>query len=274
MALATNGTLITTETAREVVKAGFRRVSISLDGPDAETHDQFRQVPGAFDKAVDGFIRLKELGVSMQVNTTVTRHNRSRLGEIHELVRKLGADAWHLFLLVPVGCGLELAPGVQLSPSEYEAVLGWVLDIAESGGMDVRAICAPHVERIRLERGPRENLETASPPASARRGCLAGIAMCFISHRGEVFPCGYLPVKAGDVRQQPFAAIWERAPIFAELRDFDRLRGKCGVCEYRTVCGGCRARALGETGDYLAEETRCSYHPPGLLMPDPAQAVL
>jgi radical SAM protein with 4Fe4S-binding SPASM domain len=274
MALATNGTLITTETAREIAKAGFKRVSISLDGPDAETHDQFRQVPGAFDKAVDGFIRLKELGVSMQVNTTVTQHNRSRLGEIHELVRKLGADAWHLFLLVPVGCGLELAPGVQLSPSEYEAVLGWVLEIAESGGMDVRAICAPHVERIRLERGPRESLETASPPASARRGCLAGIAMCFISHRGEVFPCGYLPVKAGDVRQQPFVAIWERAPIFAELRDFDRLRGKCGVCEYRLVCGGCRARALGETGDYLAEERRCAYHPPGLLMPDPAQAFL
>ncbi|MBI4400499.1 MAG: radical SAM protein [Nitrospirae bacterium] len=284
MALATNGTLVTREVAKRVVNAGFKRVSISLDGPDAETHDNFRRVPGAFDDAVDGFIHLKELGMSMQVNTTVTVHNRERLEETYELVRKLGADAWHLFLLVPVGCGLEIARSAQLTPRDYEEVLFWIDDLAQSeaqsGGMEIRATCAPHAQRIRLQRealaereassvmreasesGGRGTLhEGRSVKPQTRRGCLAGTGICFISHRGKVFPCGYLPIQAGDTRQQPFARIWETAPLFADLRDPGRLMGKCGVCEYRVVCGGCRARAFGQTGHYLNEEPFCNYLP-------------
>lgn len=156
MALATNGTLVTRETAKRIVASGFMRVSISLDGADADTHDRFRRVPGAFDSAVDGFIHLKELGMSMQVNTTVTEHNRGQLVEIYELVRELGADAWHLFLLVPVGCGLEIAAGAQLSPRDYEDVLYWIDEVAQSEvqgeRMEVRATCAPHAQRVRLQR--------------------------------------------------------------------------------------------------------------------------
>jgi radical SAM protein with 4Fe4S-binding SPASM domain len=299
MALATNGTLVTRDVAKQVVEAGFRRVSISLDGPDSETHDSFRRVPGAFDRTVDGFIHLKELGMSLQVNTTVTAHNRERLDEMYDLVRKLGADAWHLFLLVPVGCGLELSPDVQLTPRDYEEVLFWIDALAQGEAMEVRATCAPHAQRIRLQRQalaqasevggsrlevggsdlkPRtadlspptvrpqaSNLQpqTSSPSAQTRRGCLAGTGICFISHRGEVFPCGYLPIKAGDVRRLEFGTIWETAPIFADLRDPDRLMGKCGACDYKVVCGGCRARAFGQTGHHLNEEPFCNYLPPG-----------
>jgi radical SAM protein with 4Fe4S-binding SPASM domain len=284
-ALATNGTLVTRLLARRVVEAGFMRVSISLDGPDAETHDRFRRVPGAFDAAVDGFIHLKELGMSLQVNTTVTTGNRELLEETHELVRKLGADAWHLFLLVPVGCGLELDAETQLTPRAYEAVLWWIEELAAHKGMEIRATCAPHAQRVCLQRQVLQGVQgdhgikgyggkgsidkspssTPLPPSPStpqtRRGCLAGTGICFVSHRGEVFPCGYLPVRAGDIHEQSFAAIWDGSPVFAELRDPDRLSGKCGACEYRVVCGGCRARAYGYTHDYLAEEPLCLYLP-------------
>jgi radical SAM protein with 4Fe4S-binding SPASM domain len=258
-ALATNGTLVTRETARLIANVPFKRISISLDGPDSATHDQFRRVPGAFDLAVDGFIHLKELGMSMQVNTTVTARNRARLEAIHELVRKLGADAWHLFLLVPVGCGLDIAPDAQLAPRDYEAVLHWIDDLTQSEPMEIRATCAPHAQRIRLQR--QTLMEEAVPIPAARLGCLAGTGICFISHRGDVYPCGYLPVSAGNVRNTPFFRIWETAPIFEELREPARLMGKCGACEYRGVCGGCRARAFGKTGHYLSEEPFCNYIP-------------
>ncbi|MEW6246913.1 MAG: radical SAM protein [Nitrospirota bacterium] len=289
-ALATNGTLVTRAIARHIVSAGFTRVSISLDCPDAETHDAFRRVAGAFDAAVDGFIHLKELGMSLQVNTTVTNHNRDRLEEIYELVRKLGAAAWHLFLLVPVGCGLEIGPSLQLTARDYEAVLWWIDELAERETMEIRTICAPHIQRIRLQRqelqrgnGITGQRGTGGSPAiplshypatypvtplplypstpAVRRGCLAGSEICFVSHRGEVFPCGYLPFKAGDLRRQSFADVWAASPVFADLRDPDRLMGKCGGCEYRIVCGGCRARAFGQTGHYLGEEPACLYLP-------------
>ncbi len=285
-ALATNGTLVTRVIARRIVSAGFTRVSISLDGPDTETHDAFRRVAGAFDAAVDGFIHLKELGMSLQVNTTVTNHNRDRLEEIYELVRKLGAAAWHLFLLVPVGCGLEIGPSLQLTPRDYEAVLWWIDELVERETMEVRATCAPHIQRVRLQRRALAEgehvrslkfevrsvepetpgtsnceLRTAQPAAALRRGCLAGSGIGFVSHRGEVFPCGYLPFKAGDLRRQSFAEVWADSPVFADLRDPERLMGKCGRCEYRIVCGGCRARAFGQTGHYLGEEPACLYLP-------------
>jgi radical SAM protein with 4Fe4S-binding SPASM domain len=245
---------------------------------------------------VDGFIRLHELGMSMQVNTTVTVYNRDQLGEMYELVRKLGADAWHLFLLVPVGCGLEIESNAQLTPREYEEVLYWIDDVAREETMEVRATCAPHAQRVRLQRdavaGEQAEVEVKGegenrrfrqlftqpqpqpePASQVRRGCLAGTGICFISHDGKVFPCGYLPMQAGDVRQQSFSLIWSSSPLFEDLRNPDRLMGKCGVCEYRVVCGGCRARAFGRTGRLLDEEPFCNYLPATQMTAEPHPSI-
>lgn len=257
-ALATNGTMIDAATAGRIRRAGFRRVSVSLDGADADTHDAFRGVDGAFAGAVAGIGELRKLGQAVQINCTIAAHNADQLDAFGELARSLGAEALHLFLLVPVGCGAQIAESHQLPPETYERVLRWVCDRQlaappdRDDALELKATCAPHYYRLAARRG-------LAPSGS--RGCLAGVAVAFVSHAGDVFPCGYLPVVCGSVRRQPFADIWRDAPVFADLRDYSRLKGKCGACEYRDICGGCRARAYAATGDYLAAETACNYQP-------------
>lgn len=293
VALATNGTLIDGDVARRIGESGIRRVSISFDGADAPTHDFFRG-SGAFDKAIAGMAHLRAAGVPYQINTTVAKHNVGQMAETLHMATELGAQALHLFLLVPVGCGVEIAADQQISPAEYEAVLNWMYDAEMQGGIELKATCAPHYFRIVRQRQAEErrlgivrerpashhrqahagghggnghpgagdgNEQARQAMAAMTKGCLAGTGVCFISHRGEVFPCGYLPVEAGNIRRQPFRAIWEGSPLFAELRDPDLLGGKCGLCEFKRVCGGCRARAYGMTGEYLGEEPFCTYEP-------------
>lgn len=284
VALATNGTLIDRDMARRIRESGIQRVSVSFDGADAPTHDLFRG-PGAFARAIAGIEHLREAGVPYQINTTVARHNVAQMPQTLAMARDLGATALHLFLLVPVGCGVEIADDQQISPAEYEAVLHWLYDAEMEGGIELKATCAPHYFRIVRQRQAAERRagivrerphshhrqeragsDGASPsgrhPMNAMtKGCLAGSGVCFVSHRGEVFPCGYLPLPAGDIRTQPLQQIWEGSPLFAELRDPDRLTGKCGLCEFKRVCGGCRARAYGMTLEYLGEEPFCSYEP-------------
>jgi radical SAM protein with 4Fe4S-binding SPASM domain len=295
VALATNGTLIDANVARKIKASGIRRVSISFDGADAATHDIFRG-KGAFDKSLAGMRYLHELGVPYQINTTVARHNIHQMDQTLALAKGLEAQALHLFLLVPVGCGVEIAPDQQISAAEYETVLNWMYDAEMEGGIELKATCAPHYFRIVRQRQAEErrNGVFRERPAShhrqqraggghpsghpgaggapsteeARRamnamtkGCLAGTGVCFVSHRGEVFPCGYLPVEAGNIRRQPFRDIWEESSLFAELRDSSLLGGKCGLCEFKTICGGCRARAYGMTHEYLDEEPFCTYEP-------------
>ena len=276
VALATNGTLITEEVAHQICEAGIQRVAISLDGPDAETHDVFRGVPGAFDKAIEGFRSLKRLGMSLQINTSVAKHNSAKLPETLELAVKLGADAFHLFLLVPVGCGIQIAERQMIEAGEYERILNWLYDRTLENRIELKATCAPHFFRVVRQRraeARRQGEQLPEPTAHGHgghaghamnamtRGCLAGSGVCFMSHKGQIFPCGYLPLEAGDLRRQSFADIWQRSPLFASLRDLDNLKGKCGVCEFRNICEGCRARAFGCTGDYLAEEPFCLYQP-------------
>jgi radical SAM protein with 4Fe4S-binding SPASM domain len=299
VALATNGTLIDARVARRIQESGVRRVSISFDGADAATHDIFRG-PGAFDKALAGMEHLRRVGVPYQINTTVARHNVHQMEETLALAKGMDAQALHLFLLVPVGCGVEIADDQQITPVEYEAVLNWMYDAEMAGGMELKATCAPHYFRIVRQRQAEERRQGIfrERPASHYRqqhaggngrghpgghghpgggsdgneaarqamnamtkGCLAGTGVCFVSHRGEVFPCGYLPLEAGNIRRQPFREIWEQSPLFADLRDPDLLGGKCGLCEFKRVCGGCRARAYGMTLEYLGEEPFCTYVP-------------
>jgi AdoMet-dependent heme synthase len=312
VALATNGTLVTKEIARMIADSGVKRVSISLDGADAATHDSFRGIPGAFEAALYGFRNLKQIGMSVQINTTIARHNAHQLPQILELAKMVGADALHTFLLVPVGCGVDIADEQMVPPEEYERMLNWFYDRSLEGGIELKATCAPHYFRVVRQRraadrraaeavvpqpspatspthpdaiGPTDmlmpggtgiSLKPQGPPPghhtghpgghpgdmnAMTKGCLAGTGVCFISHEGEVFPCGYLPAIAGDLRREKFADIWASAKVFNDLRDTGNLKGKCGCCEFRNICMGCRARAFAATGDYLDEEPFCVYEP-------------
>jgi len=306
VALATNGTLVTKQIAGKILESGVRRVSISLDGADASTHDAFRGISGAFHAALSGFRNLRELGMSLQINMTIARHNAHQLPAVLELAKEIGADALHTFLLVPVGCGVDIAAEQMVPAEEYEKILNWFYERSLEGGIELKATCAPHYFRVVRQRRAAErraassvSREVGAPDSSATgdaigptemtmpgstgialhahsaqagpthpqgmnamtKGCLAGTGVCFISHQGEVYPCGYLPVLAGDLNKQSFAEIWEHAPVFQQLRNTDNLKGKCGYCEFRNLCMGCRARAFAASGDYLDEEPFCVYQP-------------
>ncbi len=264
VALATNGTLVTPEIARKIRESGVQRVSVSIDGAASESHDSFRRLPGAFDCAWEGIELIKAEGIPFQINTTVTRHNIDEIPAILELAKERGAVALHMFLLVPTGCGKEIADEEMIRPDEYERVLNWFYDRSKDAGIALKATCAPHYFRVMRQRAKEEGIRITPEThgfEAMTKGCLAGSAVCFVSHVGEVYPCGYLPVSAGNVRRDNFKDIWENAKVFQDLRDENNLEGKCGICEYKRVCMGCRARAYGITGDYLAPEPYCVYEP-------------
>jgi heme b synthase len=268
VALATNGTLVDEAMAERIRDAGIVRVSISLDGADRATHDSFRGEAGAFDAAIAGLKHLQALGVSTQINTSVARHNVHQLPDILKLAQSLGVAAFHVFLLVPVGCGLTIAEDQTIQGDQYEEVLNWFYDRSLDSGLELKATCAPHYYRIMRQRRAQARRAGQSVPELAShglhattRGCLAGSGVCFISHQGEVYPCGYLPIAAGDLKKDRFKDVWEKAEVFAALRQPEGLEGKCGLCEFKHVCLGCRARAYGMTGNYMAEEPFCIYEP-------------
>jgi radical SAM protein with 4Fe4S-binding SPASM domain len=289
MALATNGTLVTERVAAKIADTGFARVAISLDGAQAVTHDAFRNLPGSHSLAIRGIRNLRDEGVSVQINSTVARHNVDELPAMLDLALALGADALHLFMLVPVGCGLQIADSDMLPADEYERVLGWFDHQSQSCPIDLKATCAPHYYRIRAQRIEQERRQgnfTSSfvaPGTKAKaaptvlgtgaghphgqhlsamtRGCLAGTSVCFVSNEGAIYPCGYLPVSAGDTRLSSFKSIWNVSPVFQQLRDQTIYEGKCGDCRFGAICGGCRARAYAATGSFLAEEPFCTYRP-------------
>lgn len=266
MVLATNGTLVDSENARRLKQSGIQRASVSIDGADAHTHDTFRQLPGSFDAALAGISRLQDAGIPVQVNTSVSRRNIDQLPRILEMAVSIGAVALHLFLLVPTGCGKDLSEDDMISAQEYESTLCWLCEASQSSPIELKATCAPHYARIvrqgkgNREKGKGNRKGIASDTHS--KGCLAGSGVCFVSHQGDVYPCGYLPVSAGNVLQTPLSRIWAESELFRQLRDPSLLKGKCGACEFKQVCGGCRARAYAGTGDYLSEEPYCTYAPP------------
>ena len=263
VAISPNGTLITPDVVNRLQAAGVQRVSVSIDGSRAARHDAIRGVAGAFSQAVRGVRYCREGRLPFQINTTVMRQNVDDLSAIHDLTVSLGAVAWHIFMLVPTGRGRV---DDELTPRGYEAILNWIYDAATRSPIPMRVTCGPQFVRLVLTRraeaatvpnlvGHRRGLDRTS------RGCLAGMGYCFISHRGEVYPCGYLPVLAGDVREEDFGTIYRESALFRELRELSRLQGKCGRCSFVQCCGGCRARAFGLTGNYLAEEPYCFYQP-------------
>jgi radical SAM protein with 4Fe4S-binding SPASM domain len=275
VALATNGTIVDDELARRIVAAGIQRVSVSLDGAKATTHDAFRGVPGSFDATVRGYDAMARAGASLQVNATVARHNIDEVEDLLNFVLARKAAAFHVFALVPVGCGAQISEDARLSSEQMETFLRWLFEksIALRDRIHIKATCAPQYYRIMREvsrekglsmpaghghghgagQGPARGMEAMT------RGCLAGSAVCFISRTGDVQPCGYLPVRVGNVLKQPFGEIWRNSDVFKSLRNPSQLKGKCGSCGYRVVCEGCRARAYAATSDFMSEDPDCSY---------------
>jgi radical SAM protein with 4Fe4S-binding SPASM domain len=241
-------------------------VSLSLDGSSERIHDDFRQQPGAYRALLRAAELFRRFEIPFLINSSFTQRNQADIPNVLRLAKELGATAWYMFMIVPTGRG-EGAMEELISGEEYERILNWHYEQErEEHAILMRPTCAPHYFRIVRERSRREGRDWK--PRSLRfatgvsKGCLAGQHIAFIDRFGQVKPCSYFPETAGSLREQSFREIWEGSRLFAELRDPARYQGKCGVCEYQRVCGGCRARASSvHHGNYLAEEPFCTYLP-------------
>jgi len=246
--LGSNGTLLTLDLARELKKAGAKAVGISLDSCDPARHDRLRRQKNAWRRAVKGMAACREAGLPFQVHTTVFDWNQDELEKLTDLAVNLGAMAHHFFFLVPTGRAASIE-AESLRAEAYEATLKRILRKRQQVDIELKPTCAPQFMRIAKQAGV---------PVRYSRGCLAGIAYCIISPRGDVQPCAYLNLPVGNVRETPFSRIWQENGVFLRLRT-ESYSGRCGRCGYKKVCGGCRARAWYYYGDFMAEEPWCLY---------------
>lgn len=266
---------VTKERMERAKNVGLSRWGFSLDGPTPEIHDHFRGTPGSFDLTLEKIKYLNELNMPLQINTVISRYNYDHLEQMAELVKDLKAIMWYIFLLVPTGRGQEDAC---ISPAEHEKVFRWLYDLSKTAPFDIKTTAAQHYRRVVLQQKAREHKIDGSDiryedsittdHASmidglkrAPKGVNDGNGFIFISHVGDVLPSGLLPIKVGNVREKPLAEIYRESPVLKELRNPDLYKGKCGVCEYRFVCGGSRSRTYAVTGDYLESEPYCVYIP-------------
>jgi radical SAM protein len=243
-------------------RCGVSRMALSLDGPDAASHDEFRGVEGSFATTIRALETAREIGLETQINTTVTRHNLGRLGELAELVERSGARLWSVFFLVVTGRALT---SDDLTADEYERVFEFLHRTARRGAFDVKTTEAQHYRRFVAQSNKAENAPrgaAANGSISRQAGINDGKGLVFVSHTGEIFPSGFLEVSSGNVRSVSLRAAYRTAPVFRLLRDSDSLEGKCGACEYRNLCGGSRSRAWALTGNFLESDPRCVYVPP------------
>ena len=263
--------LLTQEAIRKLKQCGLARLAVSLDGPTAEIHDAFRRVPGSYDWTLNAVRWAREIGLPVQINTTITRHNLQYLDSTIALLEQLDIVLWSVFFLVPTGRGSAID---LISAEEFEHVFEKLHETSRRVKFDIKSTEAQHYRRFLLQRRPEEKRKgngqslapmlatsTADGIGRAPRGINDGKGFVFISHLGEVFPSGFLPVSAGNVRRQSLTEIYRHSPLFVSLRDSKNLKGKCGICEFREVCGGSRARAYALTGDVFAEEPYCVWQP-------------
>jgi len=262
--------LPTIEKLKQAHEAGIRRIALSLDAPDAETHDAFRQVPGSWQRTMDILHNAYSAGISVQVNTTVSKHNYQRLPEMVPFIQEVGAVQWSIFFLVPTGRALA---GKMISAAEHEQVFNWLYDLSKTAPFDIKSTAAPMYRRVAIQR--QRAAQTDGTPVTFQgagfqyadglnrptRGVNDGNGFLFISHIGEIQPSGFLPITAGNVRSDDVVDVYRHSQLFTDLRSPEKLKGRCGVCEYRQVCGGQRGRAYGITGDYLESDPACAYLP-------------
>lgn len=254
--------LVTRELLQALKDAGLARLAISLDGVSADTHDAFRGVAGSYKRTFEILRCARDCGLTTQVNTTVTTFNAKDLERIAEAIAPLGIELWSVFLVVPTGRATEAD---LIDPEEVESVLHRLAEIGTRVPFDIKTTAAPHFRRVLLQRKTRRGDVVGREDRIGRapRGVNDGSGLVFVSHRGEVYPSGFLPIPCGDVRKEKLATIYREHPLMKSLRDPDRLQGKCGACEFRKVCGGSRARAYAMLGDALAEDPSCAYVPRG-----------
>jgi radical SAM protein len=276
VALTPSGTpLMTPEVLRSLVDAGLSRLAVSLDGATAEQHDRFRGVDGSFEWTIRMLHAARALGLSTQINTTISRHNVHDLERLIALMERLEIALWSVFFIVPVG---RARPGDLTTAEEFESVFNRLYDLSASAPFDIKTTAAPHYRRVVLQRqraerraGTRDDppvpftggVGFSLPDGVGRaKGVNDGDGFVFVSHRGEIYPSGFLPRSAGNVRTDDLVGVYRNHELFRALRDRDRLKGKCGSCEFRAVCGGSRARAYAMTGDPLESDPLCAYRPP------------
>jgi AdoMet-dependent heme synthase len=267
---------VTIDAMRKAKEVGLSRWAFSIDGPTAEVHDHFRGTAGSFDLTMERIKFLHELDMPIQINTVISRYNVEYLEEMAKMVEDLNCVLWSVFFLVPTGRGQVTD---MISPVEHEKVLRWLYDLSKRVSFDIKTTEAMHYRRVVIQQKMREakaqtdeiNYLSALTEKGltgsidglgrAPKGVNDGNGFVFISHIGDVYPSGLLPIKAGNVRETPLAEIYRESPIFKSLRNPDGFKGKCGVCEFRNVCGGSRSRAYAMTGDYLESEPFCVYIP-------------
>jgi len=276
--------LLTREALFKFKEAGLVRLGISLDGSSPEIHDAFRGLPGAWARTIQAIEWANEAGIPIQVHTTISRHNAHDLDNLCALFEKLAIVMWNVFFLVPVGRG-QLAD--LLSGEEFEQVFGKIYELSQRVSFQIKTTEAMHYRRYLIQHNLEERrmghggaaghphgarktgYEAGAPTADAQtrnanwttRRVNDGKGFLFVSHVGNVYPSGFLPIHAGNIRETPLAEIYRNAPIFKALRNTTRLEGKCGACEFKEICGGSRARAYAVTGDPLAQEPCCIYEP-------------
>jgi len=272
MTMTPSGTPLMTHAVIDRLKVtGLARMAVSLDGPTAQVHDAFRRVHGSFDWSLDMLRYARQIGLSTQVNTTITRFNFDHFDVMAELMTDLGIDLWSVFFLVPTGRG---RPEDEISAEQYEIVFEKMYQLGQRVPFDIKSTAAPHYRRFLLQqrataRREKRELPVARSIGFAIKGAESrapksvndGNGFVFISHTGDVFPSGFLPISGGNIRSARLATIYRDGELFRALRDYSRLKGKCGVCEFREVCGGSRARAYGMMGDYLESDPFCAYVP-------------
>lgn len=268
---------VTKEAMQKAKDIGLARWAFSIDGHCAEVHDHFRGTTGSFDLTMKAIEYLNELEMPLQINTVISRYNYEYLDELAEMVEKLNCVLWSVFFLVPTGRGKETD---MISPAEHEKVFRWLYNLSKRVPFDIKTTAAQHYRRVVIQQKLREQKGLSDEDhifyedaltmgdtgkidglGRAPKGVNDGNGFVFISHTGDVFPSGLLPIKVGNVRQTPLADIYRNSDVFQNLRSPDKYKGKCGVCEYNKVCGGSRSRAYNLTGDYMESEPYCVYIP-------------
>ncbi len=262
--------LLTREAIARLQGCGLARLAVSLDGSTPEIHDAFRGIPGSYGLTLDAVRWAGELGLPVQINTTITRRNLDDFESMVPLLNTFDMALWSVFFLVPTGRG-QLEDLV--TAEEFEQVFAKLAEVSQTARFDIKTTEAQHYRRYLAQRRAKQRRNNSAPTlmpfgkpsddgiGRAPRGLNDGKGFVFISHKGEVFPSGFLPLAAGNIRQQPLADIYRNTPLFKKLRDASNLKGKCGVCEFREICGGSRSRAYALTGDPFEADPSCVYQP-------------